>query len=396
MSEYDITKYLKFKEYNKIFENFENILKEKLPHCSHSGFYQNVKKLKFSTKSSLAERIYLRYSSDINAKYDVKKNKLSLFQKQFENTKLESDKDSIVNHELLHMSTARKDGNHYFCGFEQIDRKSKCLIGRGLNEGYTELINQRYFSTTTPVKGGTEIAYLNEQWIAYGIEMLVGKEKMEELFFNGDLDGLLTEMSKYMSMEAANRILGIANSTMKNSKDSSEIATIGKTILANNNLKKQTELYRNGKITKEEYEFQLLKIEMYTHGYTFNETSKGYEMQILFIKDPKYLSDEEYRLLQNNFKQRPNYSLPYETNTIASPSQPSIIKEAYQISRAKQVDKINMDQTENLKKADVKSNQYKTTTQNLSAEPSKEELLSQMMQEVELTTEKTTSSTNVL
>lgn len=387
---YEIDNIKNLGAYSALVLEFKAIFDKKLSKYNNTALYDRLETLTISNEAISEPTKTGRYDAKLN-KIKIDKEKLHK-----SNNIFSEYKRSVLSHELIHMATTYKKGIITMVGFDQ-EIASKYRKGTGLNEGYTELINQRYFSTTTPVKNGTRISYPNEQWIAYGIEMLVGKEKMEELFFNGDLDGLLTEMSKYMPMKAANHILGIADSTMQNSKNSSEIAAIGKTILANNNLEKQIELYHNGKITKEEYEFQLLKIEMYTQGYTFNKTPKGYEMQILFMKNPIYLSDEAYRILQNNFKQRPNYSLPYETNTIASPSQPSIIKEARQISRAEQVDKINMNQIANFKIVDVKSNQYKTLPpKNLSEASSKEELLSQMMQEIETTTEKTTSSTSIL
>lgn len=290
MSEYDITKYLKFKEYNKIFENFENILKEKLPHCNHSSFYQNVKKIKFSTKSSSAEIIYLRHSPDINAKYDVKKNKLSLFQKQFENTKLESDKDGIVNHELLHMSTTRKGGNHYFCGFEQINKKSKCLIGRCLNEGYTEYLNRKYFSTTE-----TFDIYFDERHLAKGIEKIIGKEKMEELYFASDLYNLIIELSKYTTIDKAASLIKKIDRLQDNelfidyyTKLYTELKEEIVQIYGN----KQIYELKNGNITEEEFDKRV----KYVKFAYWSDALLSDDLEILKIDDKVIMFDETQKI----------------------------------------------------------------------------------------------------
>ena len=63
----------------------------------------------------------------------------------------------------------------------------------GLNDGYTELINRRYFQTEQQRNTGETNGICEEQQIfAYGIEKLIGRKTMEQLFFNADLDGLVT------------------------------------------------------------------------------------------------------------------------------------------------------------------------------------------------------------
>ncbi len=96
-----------------------------------------------------------------------------------------------IYHELFHMATRTITSDGYeFCGFSQF--KPLILnIGKGLNEGYTELLTQRYFYDQ-----GLEYAYSIEVNFAKMVEKIVGQSKMEQLFFDADLFGLQQEFIK--------------------------------------------------------------------------------------------------------------------------------------------------------------------------------------------------------
>lgn len=293
MSEYDITKYLKFKEYNNFFTRFENVLKEKLPHCNHSGFYKNVKKLKFSTKSSWLEKRYLRYHPETMAIYSGNKNKLSLFQEQIEKARLEDDKDGVVNHELLHMSTARKDGNHYFCGFEQTDRKSRCFIGRGLNEGYTEYLNRKYFSTEDDF-----YYYFEERHLAKGIERIIGKEKMEQLYFASDLHSLVMELSKYTTID---KIASLINKIDRMQEEEmfvdycAKLYTELKEEIVEIYGNKQVYELKNGNITEEEFN---KRVKYVTRAY-LSDVLLSDDLDILETDGKVIMFDETQKIMVN-------------------------------------------------------------------------------------------------
>ena len=71
------------------------------------------------------------------------------------------DKNSVLSHEFLHMASTLKNQTSGF--YTKLD---SCWIGNGLDEGYTELLNQRIFNTK-------KISY------TYNIEII----KILELFF---------------------------------------------------------------------------------------------------------------------------------------------------------------------------------------------------------------------
>lgn len=94
-------------------------------------------------------------------------------------------------HELLHLSTKVKNGNIVFCGLSQYDFKSGRSVGRYFNEGYTQVLNRRYFNDTR------DNVYPFETLIASNLERLIGVDKMEENYFNFNLKGLSQEIEKY-------------------------------------------------------------------------------------------------------------------------------------------------------------------------------------------------------
>ncbi len=104
-------------------------------------------------------------------------------------------RDSLF-HELLHLSSTYIFENHFFCGFsqEKIDEHGYTIyrIGQGLNEGYTQLLAERYFKEYGDRKG----AYPLFVRIASYLEIIIGREKMESLYFDVNLEGLIQELEK--------------------------------------------------------------------------------------------------------------------------------------------------------------------------------------------------------
>lgn len=107
-------------------------------------------------------------------------------------------KDEVTfYHELFHASSSYYDENKLVLnsGFHHQHINEKKDIGRGFNEGYTELLTQRYFG-----KNG-DSGYSNELHYAKLIEHLIGKEQMQSFYFKSSLDDLITKMCKYNSLE---------------------------------------------------------------------------------------------------------------------------------------------------------------------------------------------------
>ena len=122
--------------------------------------------------------------SEILGQYYSKKNKIELH------------KISSIYHELFHLSANDININDTSNGFYY--DLNDCSIGEGLNEGYIEVLVERYFEDETKEQ---EEIYSFEKKCAKVLEEIVGQENMETLFFNQDLLGLISILKNYYSSE---------------------------------------------------------------------------------------------------------------------------------------------------------------------------------------------------
>ena len=113
--------------------------------------------------------------------YNPYNNTITLFHK----------KKDILSHEFLHMASTR---DKYRCGFNLQTRFNQ-EIGRGLNEGYTELLNKRIFNSKS-------FSYFHNVKIARLIETFFDNPKdMENAYFNGNLEEILKQFLNYGTKE---------------------------------------------------------------------------------------------------------------------------------------------------------------------------------------------------
>lgn len=134
---------------------------------NESFFYNNAISLKIE-KTSFLSKIY-------PGLYDIKNNIIHLTN-NFE-----------FPHELNHMSSTFYDGENYYSGFSQKG------VGDGLNEGYTELLSERYFNKKD--------SYPVETKIMSNLEKIIGRDKMEYFYYTADLYNLIKELEQYDSKE---------------------------------------------------------------------------------------------------------------------------------------------------------------------------------------------------
>ena len=119
------------------------------------------------------------------------------------------DNNSTLYHELLH--AASSDFTYNVSGFN-IYLESGESLGKGLNEGYTELLNKRFFDKKSK-------SYIRLQKLAELIELFYeNKEDMVTDYFNADIFGLVGELLKSMTLEEAIDIIvdidGFLNSNL--------------------------------------------------------------------------------------------------------------------------------------------------------------------------------------
>ena len=98
-------------------------------------------------------------------------------------------------HEMLHFASDKNYIDKVMIGFEYSNEKYKRL-GRGLNECYTELICSRYFSSIENM-----VKIMSVAQIAYRLEEVIGRQKMGDLYFNGNLFDIVRELIKLSSEE---------------------------------------------------------------------------------------------------------------------------------------------------------------------------------------------------
>lgn len=96
-------------------------------------------------------------------------------------------------HELFHVASSKYlYRKRLVCsGIMQYSTDGSINVGRYINEGYTELLCDRFF------KNFNSECYLDEKKIASALEELVGKENMYNYYFNIDIEGLIKNLKKY-------------------------------------------------------------------------------------------------------------------------------------------------------------------------------------------------------
>lgn len=170
------------KKYGDIIIKFSERITKEIPKKNLINFYNNLDSLKTDEKNFKKKK----FSKSVTAgTYNPKKNEIDISKSKREHT---------IFHELFHMASSTYKNKIRYSGFSQ----TKFLpvpfsIGNGLTEGYTEVITQRYFGPNYCQSD----AYEYETFIAGRVEDIVGQEKMEELYLNADLLGLINELKKY-------------------------------------------------------------------------------------------------------------------------------------------------------------------------------------------------------
>ena len=148
----------------------------------------NIRTLKIKIKYIAPEILLLKFAS---GKYKLTKNKIELINRF---------KEGSTNHEFFHMASTFyfKEGKLAFCGFQQINYLKEETLGKGLNEGYTELLSDRYFKNQII---GRSFSYDICTFFAEKLEEIVGKDKMEIFYMNADLFGLCKFLTNFDELE---------------------------------------------------------------------------------------------------------------------------------------------------------------------------------------------------
>jgi hypothetical protein len=173
---------LRFGKYNDSIKNFAQTIELQLPHVDSRVFLYNLKNLKILEKDNLKKNIF-GHSAKILAQYYMSPNGSVISILKDEN---------VIDHELLHMASTVCIYDEYYSGFYQKNMMHKIELGNGLNEGYTQLLTERYF-----IKHKHYNSYYLCKGFAYNLEQIIGRESMEKMYFRSDLYNLIRSLEKY-------------------------------------------------------------------------------------------------------------------------------------------------------------------------------------------------------
>lgn len=178
----------RFNEYINKFIYFININ----PNVDLKLFYENLKSLIIKEKRTFNTLLFIK--SHTKGHYDGYNNKILV---------LRDDNFYSIYHELLHCASRRIIENEMNIGFHKfvVDEKNAKIIfnmGKSLTEGYTTILEKRYFSS---IEHTQKRGYIIEEFISSMLEKIVGKEQMEKFYFNADLDGLINYLKQFSNEE---------------------------------------------------------------------------------------------------------------------------------------------------------------------------------------------------
>ena len=185
-----LPQYIQATEY-KVRRKFEYSVKKfiitilgKCGSASLENFHKNFKTVNIDLNK--AKLNIIDDNSILDGEYNIVENKMNIY-----------NMDSVY-HELLHLASTRLENNFIFSGFSILNREKQEDVTNYFNEGYTQLLTNRYFENVSD-------AYEAQVEIVEEVEKIIGKEKMEELYFKADTDSLINEFEQYESRENISR-----------------------------------------------------------------------------------------------------------------------------------------------------------------------------------------------
>lgn len=177
------------KKIKKTLENFLKIMNKNFSQEDLQILSCNIKTLKISAGDFKFEN-FLSPTSTTGA-YSIKKNEIIIDMEEFSST---------IYHELLHMSSSYYKNGMFYSGFNRFGILSQLKlinIGKGIDECYTELLNRRYFVKDKDITA----SYKYQIFITSKLEEIITKTRMESLYLNADLEGLIDDLEKYINRE---------------------------------------------------------------------------------------------------------------------------------------------------------------------------------------------------
>ena len=173
-------------KFNQILENFINVMNSNFDEEDLKSLYDNI--------------IWVTFKRYISNKYDGEYKPIDNIVRAFN-----EDDIGSINHELLHMSANPYDEKSDNGGFSH--KIDKYIIGYGIDEGYTELLNKRYFNSKT------KYIYKLQIDVCKHLEKLIGQKQMEKMYLNGNLFGLIKSLKQIYDVKEIERFIAAVDFT---------------------------------------------------------------------------------------------------------------------------------------------------------------------------------------
>lgn len=207
--------------------------------------------------------------------------------------------NSTKTHELIHLATTKKEGKKTLCGFKI--NKNKVTFATGINEGYTELINCRYFSKVN------SDSYYVLQTLVKGIEDLVGKKKMESYFFSNNLNGLINSLENYAEREEILMLIQKIDKIhdwydkLGQKFMQEKLTREARTDIANMKINKLKKELDEGKTNESDFKKIVFANELLIHGYDTYYILDVNNKNVEYVEF-KTLNDQKYDSVQISFQ----------------------------------------------------------------------------------------------
>lgn len=139
----------------------------------------------------------------LKIRLDESNNKL--FDMGYDNIKNEiffADKETYVNsinHELFHCASTIIIDNMIYSGLYIWNKDTKLLAGLGLNEGYTEILQYRYFNKPR--------VYPIQTFYIEMLEQIIDPTILKKAYFSSDLRMLINEITNFNSIDATYKFI---------------------------------------------------------------------------------------------------------------------------------------------------------------------------------------------
>lgn len=199
--------------------------------------------------------------------------------------------DDSIYHELFHVfTTYKKNILSTVSGFNYTNIHTD--IARSLNEGYTDLLANRYFDSV--------VSYMIEANIARKTEIILSEKNMENFYASNNLYAIIKFLSKFSSEEEA---IAFISSTDKlsiyrnNIKKSLQIMNILSNYLVDVYVNVLVEFYSRGKFDKEDINIflSIFKEEFTNYAFYEDYIEKEYLRSSDYLDITSKLSNDHFQ-----------------------------------------------------------------------------------------------------